>query len=40
MFTSEDLSCSIGKNRMVLAILDEGFYKSIKKYLGGVKNEG
>jgi ribosomal protein L7Ae-like RNA K-turn-binding protein len=40
MFTSEDLSCSIGKNRMVLAILDEGFYKSIKKYLGGVENEG
>lgn len=40
MFTSEDLSSSIGKNRMVLAILDDGFYKSIKKNLGGVENEG
>lgn len=40
MFTSEELSNSIGRNRMVLAILDEGFHKSIKKYLGGVENEG
>lgn len=40
MFTSEELSRSIGKTRMVLAIIDPGFYKSIKKYLGGVENEG
>lgn len=40
MFTSEELSHSIGKTRMVLAITDSGFYKSIKKYLGGVENEG
>ena len=40
MFTSEELSRSIGKTRMVLAIVDLGFYKSIKKYLGGVENEG
>ena len=40
MFTSEQLSNSIGKTRMVLAIIDLGFYKSIKKYLGGVENEG
>ena len=40
MFTSEELSHSIGKTRMVLAIVDLGFYKSIKKYLGGVENEG
>lgn len=40
MFTSEELSNSIGRNRMVLAILDEGFHKSIKKYLGGVEHEG
>ena len=40
MFTSEELSNSIGRNRMVLAILDEGFHKSIKKCLGGVENEG
>lgn len=40
MFTSEELSNSIGRNRMVLAILDEGFHKSIKINLGGVENEG
>ena len=40
MFTSEELSRSIGKTRMVLAIVDSGFQKSIKKYLGGVENEG
>ncbi len=40
MFTSDELSHSIGKTRMVLAIIDEGFYKSIKKHLGGVENEG
>lgn len=40
IFTSEELSHSIGKTRMVLAITDSGFYKLIKKYLGGVENEG
>lgn len=40
MFTSEELSHSIGKTRMVLAITDNGFYNAIKKYLGGVENEG
>ena len=40
MFTSEELSHSIGKTRTVLAIIDEGFQKAIKKNLGGVENEG
>ena len=40
MFTCEELSMSIGKTRMVMAITDSGFHKSIKKYLGGVENEG
>ena len=40
MFTSEELSHSIGKTRMVLAITDNGFCNAIKKYLGGVENEG
>lgn len=40
MFSSEELSHSIGKTRMVLAINDLGFYNSIKKYLGGENNEG
>ncbi len=40
MFSSDELSHSIGKSRMVLALVDPGFYKSIKKYLGGVENEG
>ena len=40
MFTSEELSHSIGKTRTVLAIIDEGFRKAIKKTLGGVENEG
>lgn len=40
MFSSEELSHSIGRIRMVLAITDLGFYKAIKKYIGGEKNEG
>ena len=40
MFTSEELSHSIGKTRMVLAITDNGFHNAIKKYLGGGENEG
>lgn len=40
MFSSEELSHSIGKTRTVLSIIDEGFHKAIKKNLGGVENEG
>ena len=40
MFSSEEISHSIGKNRMVIALTDQGFYTTIKKYLGGVENEG
>ena len=39
MFSSEEISRSIGKTRMVISITDEGFYKAIKKNLGGVENE-
>ena len=39
MFSSEEISHSIGKNRMVIALTDEGFYKTIKKNIGGVENE-
>lgn len=40
IFSCEEISHSIGKTRMVIAITDNGFYKSIKKNLGGVENEG
>lgn len=40
MFSSEDLSRSIGKTRKIIAVIDNGFYKSIKKHLGGEENEG
>lgn len=39
MLTSDEISNSIGKTRMVIAIIDDGFYKTIKKNLGGVENE-
>ena len=39
MFSSEEISHSIGKNRMVIALTDEGFYKIIKKNIGGGENE-
>lgn len=40
ILSSEEISNSIGKTRMVVAIIDDGFHKSIKKYLGGEENEG
>mgnify|MGYP003296229059 CR=1 FL=1 len=40
LLTSDEISNSIGKTRMVIAITDDGFYKTIKKNLGGVENEG
>ena len=40
MFNTEELSKSIGKSRKILAIIDDGFYKSIKRSLGGMTNEG
>lgn len=40
MFLGDELSHSIGKTRKILAITDEGFYKSIKRHLGGEENEG
>lgn len=36
---SEEISHSIGKTRKVIAITDTGFYKLIKKSIGGVENE-
>lgn len=39
-FNSDELSKSIGKSRKILAIIDDGFYKSIKLSLGGTKYEG
>ena len=39
MFSSEEISHSIGKTRMVIAVIDEGFSKAIKKNIGGVENE-
>ena len=40
MFSADDLSHSIGKTRKIIAVIDDGFYKSIKKHLGGEENEG
>ncbi len=38
--TSDEISHSIGKTRKIIAITDEGFYKLIKKSIGGEENEG
>lgn len=35
-----EISHSIGKTRKIIAITDTGFYKLIKKSIGGVENEG
>ena len=40
MFSADELSHSIGKTRKIIAVIDDGFYKSIKKHLGGEENEG
>lgn len=39
-FSSDELSQNLGKNRKIVALCDEGFYETYKKYIKGDKNEG
>jgi len=34
-YSSEELSKAIGKSRNIVALTDQGFYKSLEKYLRG-----
>lgn len=40
LLNEEQISHSIGKTRKIIAVTDTGFYKLIKKAIGGVENEG
>ncbi len=38
-YTTDQLSTAIGKNRHIICLTDQGFYKALKKYLRGENNE-